>query len=309
MYDILVIGGGPAGLTAALYAARAGKSCAVLERATPGGQIVNSPLVENYPGLPHLSGMDFAARLQEQAEELGVELLYEDAERAERRADGSFSVATDAGTHEARALILATGVQHRALGLPGEAALVGSGVSYCALCDGAFFAGRDVAVVGGGDTALQDALFLSGLCRSVTVLVRRDRFRGEQKKAEQLRQKQNVSIRFGRTVAELWDRNGELRGLTLNVAGSEEHESLPVEGLFLAVGQEPVGAIFSTLADTDGEGYFRAGEDTLTMTPGVFAAGDARSKTVRQLTTAVADGAVAATKACEWLDENNDWHL
>ena len=302
MYDILIIGGGPAGLTAALYAARAGKRCAVLERAVPGGQIVNSPLVENYPGLPHLSGMDFAARLQEQAEEQGAELLYEEALHAEAQPDGSFLVTTDTGSRSARALILATGVAHRSLGLPGEEALIGNGVSYCALCDGAFYAGRDVAVVGGGNTALQDALFLSGLCQHVTLLVRRDRFRGQQALAEQVMRKPNVSVRFGRTVAELWEQNGALRGLTLDVAGSPEHESLPVEGLFLAVGQEPVGAVFSLLAETDAAGYFRAGEDTETNTPGVFAAGDCRSKGVRQLTTAVGDGAVAAAAACQWLD-------
>lgn len=302
MYDILIIGGGPAGLTAALYAARAGKRCAVLERAVPGGQIVNSPLVENYPGLPHLSGMDFAARLQAQAEEQGAELLYEDALRAEAQVDGSFLVTTDAGSRSARALILATGVAHRSLGLPGEEALIGSGVSYCALCDGAFYAGRDVAVVGGGNTALQDALFLSGICRQVTLLVRRDRFRGQQALAEQVLGKPNVSVRFGRTVAELWEQNGALRGLTLDVAGSPEHESLPVEGLFLAVGQEPVGAVFSMLAETDEAGYFRAGENTASNTPGVFVAGDCRSKGVRQLTTAVADGAAAAAAACQWLD-------
>ncbi|MBR4425510.1 MAG: FAD-dependent oxidoreductase [Oscillospiraceae bacterium] len=302
MYDILIIGGGPAGLTAALYAARAGKRCAVLERAVPGGQIVNSPLVENYPGLPHLSGMDFAARLQEQAEQQGAELLYEDALRAEVRADGSFLVSTDAGSHSARALILATGVAHRSLGLPGEEALIGSGISYCALCDGAFFAGRDVAVVGGGNTALQDALFLSNLCNQVTMLVRRDRFRGQQALVEQVLSRPNISVRFGRTVAELWEQNGALRGLTLNVAGSPEHESLPVDGLFLAVGQVPVGEVFSMLAETDEAGYFRAGEDCTTRTPGVFVAGDCRGKAVRQLTTAVADGATAAAAATQWLE-------
>jgi len=302
MYDILIIGGGPAGLTAALYAARAGKRCAVLERAVPGGQIVNSPLVENYPGLPHLSGMDFAARLQEQAEQQGAELLYEDALRAEVRADGSFLVSTDAGSHSARALILATGVAHRSLGLPGEEALIGSGISYCALCDGAFFAGRDVAVVGGGNTALQDALFLSNLCNQVTMLVRRDRFRGQQTLVEQVLSRPNISVRFRRTVAELWEQNGALRGLTLNVAGSPEHESLPVDGLFLAVGQEPVGAVFSMLAETDEAGYFRAGEDCTARTPGVFVAGDCRGKAVRQLTTAVADGATAAAAATQWLE-------
>ena len=302
-YDLIIIGGGPAGLTAALYAARAGKTVAVIERDAPGGQIVNSPLVENYPGLPHVSGAEFAERLLEQAEAQGVALLYEEALDAQPLPEGGFCVNTDCGKYKSFALILATGLRHRSLGLPGEENLIGSGVSYCALCDGPFYAGKDVAVVGGGDTALQDALFLSGVCRSVTVLVRRDQFRGEKAKEVQLRERDNVSIRFGRTVDTLWDHEGQLYGLSLKAAGSEEPEQLKVDGLFLAVGQEPVGAVFSPLAETDSQGYFRAGEDSLSSTPGVFVAGDCRAKAVRQLTTAVGDGAVAATAACRWLDQ------
>lgn len=301
MYDILIIGGGPAGLTAALYARRAGRSVAVLERAAVGGQILNSPLVENYPGLPQVAGADFAAALQEQTEALGAEIFYEEAEAAERT-DSGFLVRTDAGEREARALILAIGAQHRMLGLPGEEELTGRGVSYCAVCDGAFYAGRNVAVVGGGDTALQDALFLSGTSAHVTLLVRRDRFRGEAARADALRRRENVEIRFLTTVEALRSDENGLTGLTLRDRSSGAQSELGVDGLFLAVGQRPDSGPFSALAATDAQGYFSAGEDMLTATPGLFVAGDCRSKTVRQLTTAVGDGAAAAIAACAWLD-------
>ena len=302
MYDIIVVGGGPAGLTAALYAARAGKTVAVLEQGAPGGQIVNAPLVENYPALPRVSGVDFAEALLGQAEALGVEVLYEEALRAEKTADG-FRLGTDAGEQECRALILAPGVKHRALGLPGEEELTGRGVSYCAVCDGAFYAGREVAIAGGGDTALQDALFLADVCEKVTVLVRRDRFRGESTRARQLAARGNVEIRFRRTV-EAFDRtaDGALAGLTLKNGETGALERLPVSGLFLAVGQEPNTAAFSGVVALDAAGYILSGEDTETSVPGVFAAGDARTKTVRQLATAVGDGAASALAACRWLD-------
>lgn len=303
MYDILIVGGGPAGLTAALYAARAGKRVAVLERAAAGGQILNSPLVENYPALPRVSGADLAEALLEQAEAMGAETLYEEALSAEKTGEG-FLVKTDAAERECRALILATGVSHRALGLPGEEELVGAGVSYCAVCDGAFYAGRDVAVVGGGDTALQDALFLANTCRKVTVLVRRDKLRGEAARAEQLRQRPNVEILFRHTVEgfQTSAADNTLEGLTVRDHAAEQTRTLPVEGVFLAVGQQPASAAFAALAPTDAEGYFTAGEDAATGTTGVFAAGDCRTKGVRQLATAVGDGAVAALAACRYLE-------
>ena len=300
MYDIIVVGGGPAGLTAALYARRAGRSVAVLEQAAVGGQIINSPLVENYPALPHVSGADFASALLEQVEALGAGILYEEAVGAEKTG-GGFRVDTDAGSHECRALILALGVRHRSLGLAGEEALVGNGVSYCAVCDGAFYAGRDVAVVGGGDTAVQDALFLSNTCKSVTVLVRRDRFRAAAAQVEALKARHNVKILFQHTVEAYRETDGALSGLALRDALSGQGSELAVEGVFLAVGQEPKLGAFSSLAETDA-GYFRAAEDTVTSAPGAFAAGDCRKKNVRQLTTAVADGAVAAIAACAYLE-------
>lgn len=302
MYDIIVVGAGPAGLTAALYARRAGKTVAVLEQSAVGGQIVNSPLVENYPALPGVSGADFAEALLGQAEAMGAEVLYEEALSAEKTEAG-FRVTTDAGARDCRALVLAPGVKHRSLGLPGEAELTGRGVSYCAVCDGAFYAGKDVAVVGGGDTALQDALFLSGVCKTVTLLVRRDRFRGEAARAEALRQRPNVRIKFRRTVEAFKETDGVLTGLTLKDQDSGALEDLAVGGVFLAVGQEPNTGVFSGLAATDAAGYIAAGENAETSTSGVFAAGDCRAKDVRQLTTAVGDGATAALAACKYLEK------
>ena len=300
LYDILIVGGGPAGLTAAIYGARAGKSVALIERENIGGQIVYSPMVDNYPALPHVSGAVLANQMYEQVEALGVEMISEEVVSAEKRADGSFCLTTDFAKYEGRSLILATGVRHRSLGLPGEEELVGAGVSYCAVCDGAFFAGKDVAVVGGGDTALQDALFLSGVCRSVTVVVRRDRFRGEAALAGQLQARGNVSVWFEHRPVSYVTLDGALSGL--NVEGPGGERMLAVEGVFLAVGQEPCSEVFRHLAATDAAGYFDAGETCRTAMPGLFIAGDCRAKSVRQLTTAVADGAVAALAACARLD-------
>jgi len=301
IYDVIIVGGGPAGLTAALYAARAGHSALVLERAVAGGQIVNSPLVENYPALPHVSGADFAGALSEQVDALGVEICYAEALSAEKTAEG-FLLQTDDGEKCARALILAPGMQHRALGVEGEEELIGSGVSYCAVCDGAFYAGRDVAVVGGGDTAVQDALFLSKVCRNVTVLVRRDVFRGEARRVEALLARPNVRVHFRTTVEALRSADGSLTGVAVRDAETGTTGELAVDGLFLAVGQTPSTAAFAGLVDCDDTGFIRCGEDTATDCPGVFAAGDCRTKTVRQLTTAVGDGAAAALAACRYVE-------
>ncbi len=303
MTDVLVVGGGPAGLTAALYAARAGKSVLVLEGNAPGGQINFSPLVENYPGLPSIPGSQLSEELLRQVEELGVELEYETAVDL-RAQEGGFQVVTDCAVREGRTLVLATGVRHRTLGLPGEEALVGQGVSYCAVCDGPFYAGKPVAVVGGGDTALQDALFLSGICSQVTLIHRREEFRGERRLAEQVRSRDNIQCRMDATVEALHTENGVLTGLTLHERITGQRQDLPVDGLFIAVGQEPQNQPFANLLGADEGGYLLAGEDCRTGIPGVFAAGDCRTKGVRQLTTAVGDGAVAGLAACRWVDEH-----
>ena len=301
MYDILIIGGGPAGLTAAIYAARAGKRTAILEREAAGGQIVSAPLVENYPGAPSVSGAELAGRMRAQAEALGAELLYTEAAGLEKTQTGFRVLCTD-GTREARAVILATGASHRRLGLPGEELLTGCGVSYCALCDGAFYEGADVAVVGGGETALQDALFLASTCRSVTLIHRRDSFRAGAQLVSRAERQENIRILRGRTVEKLLWSDEALQGLLLTNLKTGQTERLDVEGLFVAVGQVPQSAPFAD-AVAEENGYYLAGEDTKTSLPGVFAAGDGHRKQVRQLTTAVSDGTAAAIAACRYLEE------
>ncbi len=300
MYDILIIGGGPAGLTAAIYAARAGKRTAILEREAAGGQIVSAPLVENYPGAASVSGAELAGQMRAQAEALGAELLYTEAAGLEKTQTGFRVLCTD-GTREARTVILATGASHRRLGLPGEELLTGCGVSYCALCDGAFYEGADVAVVGGGETALQDALFLASTCRSVTLIHRRDSFRAGAQLVSRAERQENIRILRGRTVEKLLWSDEALQGLLLTNLKTGQTERLDVEGLFVAVGQVPQSAPFAD-AVAEENGYYLAGEDTKTSLPGVFAAGDGRRKQVRQLTTAVSDGTAAAIAACRYLE-------
>ena len=295
-FDIIIVGGGPAGLTAAVYARRAGRSVLVLEKESFGGQIASSPRVENFPGLPAVSGAELADRLYSQAEALGARIELEEV--LEIRDGTPKTVTTDYGVYTCAALILATGMRHRTLGLPGEDAL--TGVSFCAVCDGSFHRGRDVAVVGGGNTALQDALFLAELCRHVTLIHRREAFRGDPILAEALRARENVSLALDTVVTALHGTEGALSALTLQNTATGAVSTLPVSGLFEAVGHLPERKLAEALTGVDGEGFVPAGEDCGTAVPGVFVAGDCRAKSVRQLTTACADGAVAALAACRW---------
>lgn len=298
-FDLIVIGGGPAGLTAAIYARRAGKTVLVLEKENFGGQIASSPRVENYPGLPGVSGAELADRLYAQAEALGTRIELEEVLEL-RNGSTEKQVVTEYGTHVCSALILATGMQHRTLGLPGEDAM--AGVSFCAVCDGSFYQGEDVAVCGGGNTALQEALFLSGLCRSVTLIHRREEFRGDPILAEALRGRENVSFRLNTVVTGLLG-GGALTGVRLRNTASGAESELPVRALFEAVGQLPEKKLLQLLLALDADGFVPAGEDCLTPLPGIFVAGDCRAKELRQLTTACADGAVAATAACRWCSQ------
>ena len=302
MYDVIVVGGGPAGLTAALYAARAGKDVLVLERESTGGQINYSPLVDNYPGLPGMSGSQFAQALTQQALDQGVHIREEEVTFLRTQGE-LLELTTPQGRYSATALVLATGVTHRKLGLEGEDELVGAGVSYCAVCDGAFYQGRPVAVVGGGDTALQEALFLSARCSKVTLIHRRDLFRGESRLVEQLRGRDNVEFLLSAAVEKLHAGPEGLTGLTVRDLKGGKTLELAVDGLFVAVGQQPQNQLFANLVMTDDRGYFLAGEDCATSLPGVFAAGDCRVKSVRQLTTAVGDGAVAGLAASRYVDD------
>ena len=301
MYEILIVGGGPAGLTAAIYAARAGKHVAVLERGSTGGQIISATLVENYPGIPSVSGTELARQMTEQACTFGAEIVYTEAVGLEKTPAG-FRVLCMDGVREAKAVILATGAAHRSLGLAAEEALTGCGVSYCAVCDGAFYEGLDVAVVGGGDTALQDALFLANTCRSVTLIHRRDAFRASAQLVRRAQAQENIRILRSCTVQKLLLSDDSLQGAELFNGKTGETERIYVEGLFVAVGQMPQSAPFEDAVATE-NGYYLAGEDTKTSLPGIFAAGDGRKKQVRQLTTAVSDGAAAALAACRYLEE------
>ena len=299
MVDIIVIGGGPAGLTAAVYARRAGKSVLVLEKDALGGQITWSPKVENYPAVPAVSGMDLGNRMAEQAMDMGAEVEIDEVLRIEdfgshKRVYGSFGT-----EYDARAVILAAGAKPRKLGLKREDELVGSGVGYCAVCDGAFFKGQAVAVNGGGNSALQDAVLLSDLCSRVYLVHRRDSFRGEEALVNLLRGKENVEFVLNAVITGL-KGDSELSGITVEQDGVQRE--IPVSGLFVAIGHEPDLAAFADFLDRDAQGYAVSDEGCLTKTEGFFVAGDCRRKKIRQVTTAAADGAVAALAACAWMD-------
>ena len=301
MLDILIVGGGPAGLTAAIYAVRAGKQVCVYEKDSFGGQIVFSPLVENYPGIAHISGEDYSALLSSQAEALGARLENGEVTAIRKNEDG-FTVTADGEEVKARSVILATGVAHRGLGLPGEEELIGCGLSFCAVCDGAFCAGQDAAVIGGGDTALQDALFLSGTCRNVTLIHRRDSFRAEKRLVEKAAAQSNIRFLYDTVADGYITEDGSLTGLKLKNVKTGEISTEDYATVFLAVGQKPQNDFLQGLVAMDPEGYLYSDETALTGTEGIFAAGDCRTKEVRQLTTAVSDGACAALAACRYLD-------
>lgn len=301
MYDIVIIGAGPAGLTAALYGLRADKKVLILEKETFGGQITFSPKVENYPSQEQISGSDLAQRMLDQVLNHGADL-----EMAEvigiLHEDGKNLVVTDSGEFEGKTVIIAVGSKHRKLGLPHEDELVGNGVSYCAVCDGAFFAGADVAVVGGGNTALQEAVMLSELCASVTVIQNLSAMTGEEKLVNALKAKSNVRMVFDTVVTELCGET-ELTGLTLKNTKTEQTSHMDVNGLFVAIGQAPENECFTNVTALNEAGYILADERCLTDTEGIFVAGDCRTKQVRQITTATADGAVAALAAVRYLEK------
>lgn len=290
-YDIIVVGAGPAGLTAALYGLRAGKSVLVLEASGYGGQIVNADKLENYPGIDMISGFDFATNLYNQVKKLGGVVKY----REVLKIDEDKTVHTARESFRAAAVIIATGARNRELGLARERELVGRGVSYCATCDGNFFKGRTVAVVGGGNTALEDAVYLSDVAEKVYLIHRRDTFRGEMGYVKELEEKDNVEFILNSTVKAL---NGDIMLKSIDIDdGKGQISTLPVDGLFVAVGREPVGRCFANVVRLDDAGYIMAGDDVHTGTPGIYVAGDVRVKELRQLVTAVSDGSIAAMTA------------
>ena len=301
MYDIIIVGAGPAGLTAAIYARRASKKVLVLEAKSYGGQIINTLDIENYPVEAHISGFDFATKLYNQAKDLGAKILFEKV--VDINDQGTIKeVITTKNTYQAKTIILATGCENRKLGLSNEEELVGKGISYCATCDGAFYKNKDVAVVGGGNTALEDTLYLSDIVNKVYLIHRRDEFRGDISTVEELKQKSNVEFILNSNVTKL-NANERLESIEVtNKDGSIKE--VKVDGLFVAVGQIPENENFKKMINIDNAGYIIAGEDCTTNIPGIFVAGDNRTKELRQLVTATSDGAIAASKAIKYISKD-----
>lgn len=293
--DIIIVGAGTSGLTAAIYARRAGKSVIIIEEKVYGGQIINTPDIENYPGISHISGYEFATNLYEQAMSFGCEYLNEQVIRIEDN-NSYKEVITNASTYRCKCVILATGAKNRPLGLDNEECLIGHGISYCATCDGMFFRKKDVAINGGGNTAIEDAKFLSNYCNHVYVIHRRDSFRADNKEVEELKSKDNVTFILDSIVSKI---NGEdkLSDIEIKNVKTNITTTLPVQGLFIAIGQMPDNNRFSNIVDLDEKGYIISSEDCKTKTTGIFASGDCRTKEIRQLTTAASDGAIAALGA------------
>ena len=299
MTDLIIIGAGTAGLTAAIYGARVGLSVKIIEKAFYGGQVVTTPSIENYPGMPGVHGADFAMALHKQVKDLEVQIIYETIQSAQFAGDVKHIV-TSKRSYQAKTVIIATGAAPRKLGVPGEEKWIGNGVAFCATCDGAQYRGKDVAIIGGGNVAMEDALLLSGLCRSVTVINRSANFRAEQRQLEKAKAKNNVKFVTESIVNEMAGKD-RLEKLRVENRLTKQVTDIPIDGVFVAIGSEPDNSVFAKEINLNEAGYVIAGEDCLTNLTGVFVAGDTRTKRVRQLVTAAADGCVAALAAKEYL--------
>jgi len=304
IYDIVVVGAGPAGLTAALYARRFDKEVLVLEKETFGGQMTFSPKIENYPGFKQVSGNELADGMVDQVLAQGADIELDRV--TEIKLEGKHKrVITENGEYLAKAVIIAAGARHRLLGLEGETELIGNGISFCAVCDGAFFKDGDVAVIGGGNSALQEALLLSEQCRSVYVIQNFEYFTGEDRLVALLGEKSNVNIMLGYTVKSLVAQNGSLAGIVVKNEKYDTEKTIKLDGMFVAIGLVPQNSAFASLTELDERGYIISNEGCLTSTEGIFVAGDCRTKGLRQIATAVADGASAAIAANGYVDSNN----
>ncbi len=302
MYDIIVIGAGPAGLTAALYARRSEKTVLVIEKSTFGGQITHSPRVENYPGFLQMSGTEFADKLVEQVLTQGAEIELDEVTEV-KGTPGDYTVVCTGGEFKCKSVIIATGSKHRQLGLENENKFTGEGISYCAVCDGAFFRSKEVAIIGGGNTALQEAVMLSDICSKVTIVQNLDFFTGEDRLVSDIENRDNVETILG-TVVEGIIGDDTFKGIRIRNVATDEIKELFTDGIFVAIGQEPENKPFENIVKLNDYGYINAGEDCLPESEltGIFVAGDCRSKSVRQVATAIADGAVAAIAACRFVD-------
>ena len=302
-YDIIVIGAGASGMTAALYALRGGKSVLIIEKETVGGQISFSPRVENFPTIKEISGQDLSDRLFDQIMDQGVAFELETVMNIDKLAHKGFKVTTDYHTYTAKAVIIAAGVKHRHLGLPREQEFIGRGVYYCALCDGAFYENQEVTLIGDGNSALQYALYLSNICSKVTVVTLFNYFAGEPMLVNRLKERANVEIIMGYASTAFLGED-KFEGIAFKETYGDKTMEIRNSAVFVAIGQVPDNKKYENLVDLDKQGFIIAGEDTLTKTEGIYVAGDCRTKAVRQLTTAVGDGANAATAACNYIDRN-----
>jgi len=303
MYDIVVVGGGPAGMTAALYALRNGKTALVIEKEGFGGQITHSPKVENYPGYTSLSGNELADHMMSQIMEQGADIEISAVTEIAPNGENWTVKTEDETAFEGRTVIIATGVKHRMLGLPGEEELVGEGISFCAVCDGDFYTGREVIMVGGGNSALQEAILLADKCAKVTIVQDLPFLTGEKRLQEVLEARDNVKVITGQSVAQILKaEDGSFKGIRIVGKETGEEQELTADGMFVAIGLIPENKPFEALADLNSYGYFDSDENCTTRTPGIFVAGDCRSKYIRQVTTACADGAVAALAACRYIN-------
>ncbi len=302
MYDIIIVGAGPAGMTAALYARRAEKSVLLIEKSTFGGQITHSPRVENYPGFMAMSGNEFAEKLLDQVTLHGADIEFDEVSAVKPSGEG-YIVSTLGSDFFTKSVILATGSKHRTLGIAREEDFVGEGVSYCAVCDGAFYKGKTVAIIGGGNTALQEAMLLSDGCNKVYVVQNLDFLTGEGALQASIAKRENVEVILSSVVTELLG-DSEITGIKIKNTNTSEEKILTLDGIFVAIGQKPENEPFSELVTLDSYGYIASGEDCIPKTEhkGIFVAGDCRTKSVRQVTTAAADGAVAALSACRYVD-------
>ncbi len=300
MYDIVIVGGGPAGLTSALYSRRAGKSVLLIERAAFGGQMTFSPMIENYPGIASASGSVIADAMVEQVLGQGADIEIDEIVGVNQNPDGTKTLIGESGEYVGRAVIIAVGSKHRRMGIEREEEFVGEGISYCAVCDGAFYKGKKLAVIGGGNSALQEALMLSESCEKVTIVQNLPHLTGEARLIEQIKARENIEILYG-YVADSIIGDDTLKGIRLRGEMGEEVE-LYVDGVFVAIGLQPENEAFGSVAALDKNGYFDTDENCTTMTEGIFVAGDCRAKRIRQITTAAADGTAAALAACGYLD-------
>lgn len=304
--QVIILGSGPAGLTAAIYAKRAELEVLVVEKnAMSGGQIVNTYEVDNYPGLPGINGFDMGMKFREHAEKLGADFANDEITKVEQLPEGGYRLTGTSGSYECDTLILATGASHRKLGVAGEEALAGKGVSYCATCDGAFFRKKDVVVIGGGDVAVEDAIYLARLCRKVYVVHRRDELRAAKSLQAQLFAMENVEMVWDSVSKEIVGEN-RVEGLTVTNVKTGEERTLEVNGIFIAVGITPDSGLVKELVSCDPAGYVLAGEEGVTSAPGLFAAGDVRTKALRQVVTAVADGANCITSVERYLADRRE---